>query len=99
MPRRDIRAAVERNARNPEAAARELIDAANSAGGKDNVTVLVIEGEQFTGAAPAPALPKRGRFAYYAVCLVLALHPERRRRLVCAWPLGSRSRRRLSRLC
>jgi serine/threonine protein phosphatase PrpC len=44
----DIRLAVEANAGNPEAAARELVAAANRAGGKDNVTVLVVEGEAFT---------------------------------------------------
>ena len=43
----EIRASVERNAGNPEGAVRELIAAANRAGGKDNVTVLVVEGEQF----------------------------------------------------
>jgi serine/threonine protein phosphatase PrpC len=71
VPSAAIRLAVERSARDPEAAVRELIDAANGAGGKDNVTVLVIEGERFQDAAPAPALPKRGRLAYYAVCLAL----------------------------
>jgi serine/threonine protein phosphatase PrpC len=45
----EIRAAVSRNAGNPEKAARELVDAANRAGGKDNVTVAVVEGEQFQG--------------------------------------------------
>ena len=41
---------MERHAGNPEKAARELIDAANRAGGKDNVTVVIVEGEQFHGA-------------------------------------------------
>lgn len=50
----DIRAAVERNAGNPEGAVRELIAAANRAGGKDNVTVLVVEGDQFTAPAAPP---------------------------------------------
>ncbi len=50
---REIRTAVERNAGNPEGAVHELIEAANRAGGKDNVTVLVVEGEQFTAAAAA----------------------------------------------
>jgi hypothetical protein len=50
---------VGRNAGNPEAAVRELIALANGAGGKDNVTVLVVEGEQFTpAAAPAPRAPR-----------------------------------------
>jgi serine/threonine protein phosphatase PrpC len=53
VPSAQIRSAVERGAGNPEQAVRELIAAANRAGGKDNVTVLVVEGEQFT----APAVP------------------------------------------
>jgi serine/threonine protein phosphatase PrpC len=56
VPSAEIRAAVERGAGNPEKAVHELIAAANRAGGKDNVTVLVIEGEQFTSPpAPPPA--------------------------------------------
>jgi PPM family protein phosphatase len=48
----DIRAAVEHHAADPDAAVRELIDAANLAGGKDNVTVLIVTGDEF--AVPAP---------------------------------------------
>jgi serine/threonine protein phosphatase PrpC len=55
VPSETIRRAVETNAGNPDAAVRDLIAAANAAGGKDNVTVLVVEGDQFT-AAPAPAV-------------------------------------------
>lgn len=51
----EIREAVERNAGNPDGAVRELIEGANREGGKDNVTVLLIEGEQF--AAPGPSTP------------------------------------------
>lgn len=47
---REIRRAVERHASDPEAAVQELIEAANRAAGKDNVTVVIVEGEQF--AAP-----------------------------------------------
>jgi PPM family protein phosphatase len=54
VPSREIRTAVERHAGAPEAAVNELVAAANRAGGKDNVTVLLIEGEDFL-AAPAPA--------------------------------------------
>ncbi|MEO8598051.1 MAG: protein phosphatase 2C domain-containing protein [Candidatus Solibacter sp.] len=55
----EIRAAVERHAGHPESAVRELIAAANRAGGKDNVTVVVVEGERFT--APAPVVAPAGR--------------------------------------
>src|ERR1039458_2094566 len=54
VPSAQIRSAVERHAGNPEVAVRELIALANGAGGKDNVTVLVVEGEQFS--APVVAL-------------------------------------------
>jgi serine/threonine protein phosphatase PrpC len=59
-------AAIERTIRqhagNPAAVAQALIDAANAAGGKDNVTVVYAEGSRFavalaTSALAAPALP------------------------------------------
>jgi parallel beta-helix repeat protein len=53
VPSPMIRRAVESRAGDPEAAVRELIAAANDAGGKDNVTVIVVEGPQFTAPAPA----------------------------------------------
>lgn len=46
----------------PEEVVRALIDAANEAGGKDNVTVLYVEGTQFprgTALAAPPASPRR----------------------------------------
>jgi serine/threonine protein phosphatase PrpC len=54
VPSDRIKGSVEQNAGNPEAAVKELIEAANRAGGKDNVTVLVVEGEQFTAPASLP---------------------------------------------
>ena len=42
---------VEGNAANPKAAVQALIDAANQAGGKDNVSVVLVEGERFAAAA------------------------------------------------
>src|ERR1017187_2365114 len=48
VPSAKIRTTVERHAGNPAVAVQELIAAANRAGGKDNVTVLVVEGELFT---------------------------------------------------
>jgi len=47
----EIRGAVERRAGDPDAAVRELIAKANAAGGKDNVTVVIVEGEHFTAPA------------------------------------------------
>jgi len=52
-----IRHAVERHANDPDAAVHELIEAANEAGGKDNVTVAIVEGEQFA----APVVEERKR--------------------------------------
>ena len=49
----DIQRTVERHAGDPAAAVEELIGAANEAGGKDNVTVVVVEGERFPTAIPA----------------------------------------------
>ena len=49
----EIQRAVERHAGEPARAVEELIGAANEAGGKDNVTVVVVEGESFTASAAA----------------------------------------------
>ena len=78
----EIRRAVERNAGSPEATVRELIEAANRAGGKDNVTVVVVEGEGFTApgqAGTAAAVSQRrggiltSRAALFVYGLALAL--------------------------
>jgi parallel beta-helix repeat protein len=75
----EIRAAVERNAGRPEAAVDELIEAANRAGGKDNVTVVVVEGEQFTAPETTSPEPHRrrglpgSRLAWFALGLIAAL--------------------------
>ena len=55
VPSGEIRAAVERHAGDPAGAVRDLIEAANRAGGKDNVTIVILEGEQFVAPAPASA--------------------------------------------
>ncbi len=70
----DIRRAVETNAGNPQRAAVELIQAANRAGGKDNVTVLVVEGDQFTlPAVSEPAAPGKRLFTGRAAMLCYGL--------------------------
>ena len=71
----EIRETVERHAGDPQAAVEELIEAANLAGGKDNVTVLIVEGERFTAPAPPPAPASNifaGRPALFLYGLLLA---------------------------
>jgi hypothetical protein len=46
----EIRRIVEENAGNPEAVVQRLIEAANRAGGKDNVTAVFIENELYSAA-------------------------------------------------
>ena len=48
-----IRRIVEAFAGSPALAVQELVTAANDAGGKDNVTVVIVEGERFAGAVTA----------------------------------------------
>jgi serine/threonine protein phosphatase PrpC len=60
----DILSLVESNAANPKAAVQALIDAANQAGGKDNVSAVLVEGERFAATArksrPAAATTTAG---------------------------------------
>jgi serine/threonine protein phosphatase PrpC len=55
-----VRRIVEAHAGAPALAVQELITAANDAGGKDNVTVLVVEGDRFAEAVAARG-GRRGR--------------------------------------
>jgi PPM family protein phosphatase len=48
-----IRRIVEAFAGSPALAVQELLTAANDAGGKDNVTVVIVEGERFAGGVTA----------------------------------------------
>ncbi|MEI9973124.1 MAG: protein phosphatase 2C domain-containing protein [Ignavibacteriota bacterium] len=57
---RVIQQTVESNAGNPEEAVRQLIGAANAAGGKDNVTVVLVEGAGFTAPVAAGAPVRKG---------------------------------------
>ena len=84
VPSADIQTAVERCAGEPARAVRDLIQAANRAGGKDNVTVVLLEGEQFSAppVAPGPTaqsggdVPRQSLFtarpAWFLYGLVLA---------------------------
>ena len=49
---------VDSYAGHPDATVRALIDAANDAGGKDNVTVVYVEGQQFAANEPRTAFPR-----------------------------------------
>ncbi|MBI1895704.1 MAG: protein phosphatase 2C domain-containing protein [Acidobacteria bacterium] len=58
VPSRQIRRIIEEHAGTPDRAARALIAAANEAGGKDNVSVLLVEGPAYASAVrPADAPP------------------------------------------
>jgi parallel beta-helix repeat protein len=63
----EILRTVEKHAGRPELAVEELIDAANRAGGKDNVSVILIEGPEFLpprrevrSVEPQAVEPRRG---------------------------------------
>src|ERR1700677_1811500 len=59
----DIRHLIEHHAGDPEKAAHALVEAANEAGGKDNVTVILVETEAYT-SAPSAAEPGHGSSSY-----------------------------------
>jgi serine/threonine protein phosphatase PrpC len=53
---------VQQHAGRPDEVARALVKAANDAGGKDNVTVVYVEGEKFARSAPSSPTPaQKGR--------------------------------------
>ena len=71
-----IRVLVERNAGDPASAAHALVHAANTAAGKDNVTVVLVEGPQFKGSdvlAPRRGFRVGGAVALAAGILLVTL--------------------------
>ena len=71
-----IRVVVERNAGDPAAAVRQLIEAANTAAGKDNVTVVLVEGPKFAAASvdvPRPGFRVGGAVALAAGVLLVGV--------------------------
>jgi serine/threonine protein phosphatase PrpC len=71
-----IRVVVERNAGDPTAAVRQLIEAANTAAGKDNVTVVLVEGPKFAAASvdvPRPGFRVGGAVALAAGVLLVGV--------------------------
>lgn len=69
----EIERAVERHAGDPDGAVAELIAAANRAGGKDNVTVLVVEGESFAAPLIEPAVRAAPRWGLGVLCFLCGL--------------------------
>jgi len=77
VPSDVIRRTVEHYSADPATAIDALIEAANTAGGKDNVTVVLVEGERFTAGQTAPAVHEPGdeflpRLGFFLCGLVLA---------------------------
>ena len=75
-----VRGIVERYDGDPARVAAELVDAANQAGGKDNITALFVAGPEFQGRAAATRprssttrVRPRRRSALWAACLALGL--------------------------
>lgn len=52
VPSATLREVVESRAGDPDTAVRELIDAANAAGGKDNISVVIVQGTRFGNGLP-----------------------------------------------
>ncbi|MGP8245413.1 MAG: protein phosphatase 2C domain-containing protein [Bryobacteraceae bacterium] len=70
-----IRSLTEQHAGDADATARALIGAANTAGGKDNITVVVVEDEDFQPpAAPSPSRRGWGWSIIALVALVAAFY-------------------------
>jgi PPM family protein phosphatase len=57
----EISSIVERYSEDPAITARELVDAANQMGGKDNVSVVFVAGPEFVGLESPPMLEARAR--------------------------------------
>jgi len=80
-----IREIVERYSGDPAQTARDLVDAANEAGGQDNITALFVAGPEFRGRNGAtrprfaatriirPAGVLTGRFAFLIYGLLLGM--------------------------
>ena len=52
VPSGTIHSVIRKHAGSPDKVAQALVECANDAGGKDNVTVVYVEGERFQAAAP-----------------------------------------------
>jgi PPM family protein phosphatase len=68
----EIMAIVRRSAGHPDRVAQQLIKAANDAGGKDNITVVYVEGGQF-GRSGSSARPRSGRLLLHLTLWLLII--------------------------
>lgn len=69
----DVASIIRARAGSPAVAVQDLIWAANEAGGRDNVTAVVVEGPEFARAGSAPLASRRPRqLLYHAARYVLA---------------------------
>jgi serine/threonine protein phosphatase PrpC len=68
-----ISSVVERYAGDPAATARELVEAANQMGGKDNISVVFVAGPDFLGSDSAPMHEARARHSITQVREVKSL--------------------------
>jgi len=59
----EINAIIERYEGDPDATARELVQAANAAGGRDNISVVLVAGPEFLGSESTKILEARPRHA------------------------------------
>lgn len=63
VPAREISAILEKFNGDAERSAVQLVEAANAAGGKDNISVIFVAGSEFTGADTQEAQSARARHA------------------------------------
>jgi serine/threonine protein phosphatase PrpC len=76
VPSATIRETVEQLAGHPYEVARTLVEAANDAGGKDNVTVVYVEGSRFAEGEDTGAISRRPRPAPVAALRSIAAREE-----------------------
>ena len=65
-----IHGIIRRSAGHPDQVAQQLVQAANGAGGKDNITVVYVEGEQFARSRP-PVRPRSRSLLHLTVWLLV----------------------------
>lgn len=86
VPSERIRQAVEAHAGDPQAAVDRLIDEANEAGGKDNISIVIVEGERYADSVRGLDDTRTGPVSKPAPRQYRAAH-VRERRSVLPWIL------------